>query len=244
MAVTRRGDITYLNDGYSDRAYDVEIASNIYNPEKYRVKASSEGDALEMVLDYKLSKGEQYPFATEEEFNQTFGDDSWMDQCVYVDPGYWISIAAFIIRPASDGKRVSSSASGKTPVSRTTKGGSRRFVPVIAEGVRISDYSAPSKDGPLEDRYGNMLVRCNNCMTIFNERDTRDGPRGDVCPYCGADGNLMDMTIWDIFDGPYAVMKRSDASKPAKTTKSGGKAPTSKTCKSKSPAKRSKGMRR
>ena len=85
---------------------------------------------------------------------------------------------------------------------------SKRSAPVVADGVRLSDYSAPAKDEPLEDWRGYRLVRCNNCMTIFNERDTSDGPMGDVCTFCGSDGELMDMTMWDIFDGPYAIMKR------------------------------------
>ena len=115
MAVTRRGDTIYLNDGYSDTAFDVEIASNIDNPEKYRVKARSESDALEMVLDYRLSKGSHYPFATEDEFNRVFGDDSWVDQCTYVDRGYWIATTSFIIR------RVDRSPRG----SRSVRGGSQ-----------------------------------------------------------------------------------------------------------------------
>lgn len=127
MAVTRRGDVTYINDGYSDRTFDVEIASDIYNPEKYRVKAASESDALEMVLEYRLSKGLYHPFATEDEFNDIFGDDSWMEQCVYVDQGYWISSVAFVIRQVDAGKGAGRSrsgraaAGGKTPVSRADK---------------------------------------------------------------------------------------------------------------------------
>ena len=123
MAVTRRGDTIYLNDGYSDTAFDVEIASNIYNPEKYRVKARSESDALEMVLDYRLSKGSHYPFATEDEFNRVFGDDSWVDQCTYVDRGYWIATTAFIIRRVDRSPRGSRSVRGgsvRRPASRTT----------------------------------------------------------------------------------------------------------------------------
>lgn len=128
MAVTRRGNVIYLTDGYSDRAYDVEIASDIYNPEKYRVRAASESDALEMVLDYRLSKGLYHPFATEEEFYEIFGDDSWEDQCIYVDQGYWISTVAFVIRQADVGKdtwraRSSKPAAGRRgPASKSRKG--------------------------------------------------------------------------------------------------------------------------
>lgn len=126
MAVTRRGDVTYLNDGYSDRAYYVEI--DVFNPEKYRVKAASELDALKMVLDYRLSKGLHHPFATEDVFNDIFGDDSWMDQCIYVDQGYWISEVAFVIRPIDTGKGTVKSRSVRTvsgrraPASKSGKG--------------------------------------------------------------------------------------------------------------------------
>ena len=118
MAVTRRGDVVYVNDGYSDRSFDVEIASDIYNPERYRVKASSEMEALEMVLDYRLSKGLYHPFATEDEFNDIFGDDSWEEQCTYVDQGYWISNAAFVIRPAG---RVPGPKGSASPRSETER---------------------------------------------------------------------------------------------------------------------------
>lgn len=112
MVVTRRGDVVYVNDGYSDRSFDVEIASDIYNPERYRVKAASELEALEMVLDYRLSKGLYHPFATEDEFNDIFGDDSWEEQCTYVDQGYWISNVAFVIRQVDTGKGAGKSRAG------------------------------------------------------------------------------------------------------------------------------------
>ena len=114
MAVTRRGDTIYLNDGYSDTVYEVEIATGSYGSDKYRVKARCESDALEMVLDYRLSKGFTHPFATEDEFNRIFGDDSWVNQCIYVDRGYWISSVAFIIRRVDKSPRGSSSARGGT----------------------------------------------------------------------------------------------------------------------------------
>ena len=193
MAVTRRGDTIYLNDGYSDTAFDVEIASNIYNPEKYRVKARSESDALEMILDYRLSKGSSYPFAPEEEFNRVFGDDSWMDQCTYVDRGYWIATTAFLIRPVPD-------ARGR---SRSTRG---RAVSAIPDG-----YSEEYPGGPLADDSGYRLVRCNNCMAMFSEQDM-DDPNGDVCPRCGFDGALMDVTK--------GMFKRSAKSGGSKSTRS------------------------
>ena len=115
MAVTRRGDTIYLNDGYSDTAFYVEIATSPYGSDKYRVKAACESDALEMVLRYKLSKGRPYPFQTEELWNNIYGDERWMDDCVYVDPGYWICISDFIIR------RVEDSPGG----SRSVRGGSQ-----------------------------------------------------------------------------------------------------------------------
>ncbi len=127
VGITRRGNVIYLSDGYSDTAFDIELATNPYDPEKYRVKARSESDALEMVMDYKLSKGEQYPFATEDEFNKVFGDDGWMDQCVYVDLGYWISTTAFIITPVE----------GKGSASRSKRSRSK--------GPRVSSRSVRSR---------------------------------------------------------------------------------------------------
>lgn len=100
MAVTRRGKVIYLSDGYSDTVFDVEIATSPYGSDPYRVKAASETDALDMVLKYKLSKNRPYPFQTEELWNNIYGDDSWMDSCTYVDLGYWISDSDYIIRPA------------------------------------------------------------------------------------------------------------------------------------------------
>lgn len=100
MAVTRRGDVVYLSDGYSDTAFDVEIATSPYGSDPYRVKAASETDALDMVLKYKLSRNRPYPFQKEELWENIYGDDSWMDSCTYVDLGYWISDSDYIIRPA------------------------------------------------------------------------------------------------------------------------------------------------
>ncbi len=113
MAVTRRGKVIYLNDGYSDTAYDVEVATSPYGSDPYRVKAGSEADALEMVLKYKLSKGQPMPFQQEELWNSIYGDDRWMEDCVYVDDGYWICITDFVIRP------VSGSASPRSPSKRS-----------------------------------------------------------------------------------------------------------------------------
>lgn len=100
MAVTRRGDVVYLSDGYSDTVFDVEIATSPYGSDPYRVKAASETDALDMVLKYKLSRNRPYPFQTEDLWENIYGDDSWMDSCTYVDLGYWISDSDYIIRPA------------------------------------------------------------------------------------------------------------------------------------------------
>ena len=100
MAVTRRGKVIYLSDGYSDTVFDVEIATSPYGSDPYRVKAASETDALDMVLKYKLSKNRPYPFQTEDLWENIYGDDSWMDSCTYVDLGYWISDSDYIIRPA------------------------------------------------------------------------------------------------------------------------------------------------
>ena len=100
MAVTRRGDVVYLSDGYSDTAFDVEIATSPYGSDPYRVKAASETDALDMVLKYKLSRNRPYPFQKEDLWENIYGDDSWMDSCTYVDLGYWISDSDYIIHPA------------------------------------------------------------------------------------------------------------------------------------------------
>lgn len=116
MAVTRRGNVIYLNDGYSDTVYDVEIATSPYGSDPYRVKARSEADALEMVLRYKLSKGQPMPFQQEELWNNIYGDDRWMEDCVYVDDGYWICVTDFVIRP------VSGSASTRSPSKRPKAG--------------------------------------------------------------------------------------------------------------------------
>ena len=116
MAVTRRGKVIYLSDGYSDTVFDVEIATSPYGSDPYRVKAASETDALDMVLKYKLSKNRPYPFQTEELWNNIYGDDSWMDSCTYVDLGYWISDSDYIIRPAGriPGPRGSASPRSET----------------------------------------------------------------------------------------------------------------------------------
>lgn len=100
MVVTRRGDVVYLSDGYSDTVFDVEIATSPYGSYPYRVKAASETDALDMVLKYKLSRNRPYPYQTEDLWENIYGDDSWMDSCTYVDLGYWISDSDYIIRPA------------------------------------------------------------------------------------------------------------------------------------------------
>ena len=116
MAVTRRGDVVYLSDGYSDTVFDVEIATSPYGSDPYRVKAASETDALDMVLKYKLSRNRPYPFQTEGLWENIYGDDSWMDSCTYVDLGYWISDSDYVIRPAGriPGPRGSASPRSET----------------------------------------------------------------------------------------------------------------------------------
>ena len=90
-----------------------------------------------------------------------------------------------------------------------------------AASVIPDGYSEEYPGGPLADESGYRLVRCNNCMEIFSEQDM-DDPNGDVCPRCGFDGALMDVTKGMFTKSANGKTKnKSTSGKAAGTSKAG-----------------------
>ena len=148
----------------------------------------------------------EYAFSRElrtviEDFQAVIGDYMADDVVMAVSPDYEFEDlvdtdslfndkgVAYNRKPRAKPKQSSQCVKKSTAKKPSKANGSRN-----AKSGCYPGYSEEYPGGPLVDSYGARLVRCNNCMKLFNEYETSDGPYGDVCPYCGFDGGLMDVT--------------------------------------------------
>lgn len=205
-------------------------------PDGRKVKVQDLFYWMEFEGGYPFSKWYQYVDDGYYQFEDAVEQEAEYMTGPYGSPEYWESYGIRRV-PMATG---SSNRSGRNPKPKPKQSSqcvkkSITKKPSKTNGSRNTKsgcypgYSEEYPGGPLVDSYGARLVRCNNCMKLFNEYETSDGPYGDVCPYCGFDGGLMDVTCADLKRASSPCTKRDAAPKKPTPSKCVRKKSTGKT---------------